>query len=275
MSADWFPGVFPLRYEAGIFIDSLVENNTAVIKFPLTFYDFKRFLLYPRTLYMRHRERETSGFIKRALELHYYRRPFYDFIAAKLKHPGILHDHVLTRGSVVLDVGAFIGQWSQEVSSRYGARIYAFEPNPRSYQSLEVKMAEFPGLHAIPYGLGAATENTRISLRGLGSSTFENARVDAEASWEDVKIVGVEEAWQSLELETVDLMKINIEGAEFPLLEKMIENGLLARVNCFLIQFHEWHPGAHRRRRRIRAALAASHKLDWDYDFVWEKWSRI
>jgi hypothetical protein len=68
-------------------------------------------------------------------------------------------------------------------------------------------------------------------------------------------------------------MKINIEGAEFPLLERMIETELLKQVDCFMIQFHEWHPGAYHRRREIRKALRKSHKLDWDYHFVWEKWS--
>jgi hypothetical protein len=67
-------------------------------------------------------------------------------------------------------------------------------------------------------------------------------------------------------------MKINIEGAEFPLLERMIECNLLRKVDCFLIQFHEWHPGAYKRRRKIRKALSESHRLVWDYHFIWEKW---
>ena len=72
----------------------------------------------------------------------------------------------------------------------------------------------------------------------------------------------------------VDLMKINIEGSEFPLLERMIDCDLLGEVRCFLIQFHEWHPGAYRRRRRIQRALAKTHTKVWDYPFIWEKWQR-
>jgi hypothetical protein len=70
-------------------------------------------------------------------------------------------------------------------------------------------------------------------------------------------------------------MKINIEGAEFPLLDRMIKTGLLQNVDCFLIQFHEWHPGAYKKRRHIREALSRTHRLEWDYYFIWEKWVRI
>jgi hypothetical protein len=88
----------------------------------------------------------------------------------------------------------------------------------------------------------------------------------------EVQIKDIDNAWKSLALNHVDLMKINIEGAEFPLLERMIEMDLLQNVGCFLIQFHEWHPGAYHRRKNIRKALSKTHRLVWDYHFVWEKW---
>jgi FkbM family methyltransferase len=237
-------------------------------------YDLKRFLLYPRTLYMRWRERQQVGFIRSALELHYYRPAFYRFIGATMEKPDILHEAALDTHSIVLDVGAFTGEWSQKISQRYAPSIHAFEPNPRSYEALREKQRQFPGLHPIPWGLGATSETTRISLRGLGSSIYPNARADEGAEWEEVRILAVDEAWSDLQLDQVDLMKINIEGAEFPLLERMIECDLLPRVKCFLIQFHEWHPRAYGRRKRIRQALARTHQLDWDYHFVWERWTR-
>ena len=55
----------------------------------------------------------------------------------------------------------------------------------------------------------------------------------------------------------------------------MIKADLLNKVDCFMIQFHEWHPGAHRKRQRIREELSKTHRLEWDYTFVWEKWVRI
>jgi FkbM family methyltransferase len=237
-------------------------------------YQLKKLVLMPYTLYMRHRERETSGFIRSALELHYYRPTFYEFIGATVSKPDILHDHALDEHSVVLDVGAYVGDWSQAVSERYSPRIFAFEPNPHSFKLLEEKAAIFPGLFPQFYGLGDRTEDLTISIRGLGSSLFESRDVDRESSRASARVVDIDEAWKNLGLDRVDFMKINIEGAEFPLLERMIECKLLDRVDSYLIQFHEWHPGAYRRRNRIRRELLKTHKLEWDYHFVWEKWSR-
>ena len=62
------------------------------------------------------------------------------------------------------------------------------------------------------------------------------------------------------------------DNLQFPLLEKMIEADLLRNVDCFMIQFHEWHPGAYGRRKKIQKELSKTHRLLWDYHFVWEKW---
>lgn len=237
-------------------------------------YALKKLALSPYSFYMRRRESETAGFIKSALELHYYRPAFYRFVQAKIERPGILHEHPLDDGSVVLDVGAYTGEWAQEIASRYASTIYAFEPNPASYSELREKSSQLPGLRPLEYGLGAVSETVNISMRGLGSSIFESRVIDRNADRQEVSIVAVDEAFRSLDLSHVDLMKINIEGAEFPLLERMMDCDLLRRVDCFMIQFHEWHPGAYWRRRRIRRELSRTHSLDWDYHFVWEKWSR-
>ena len=113
-----------------------------------------------------------------------------------------------------------------------------------------------------------------MALQWMGSTVFDDNVEAPDTKWVDVQIRDIVDAWQALELGRVDLMKINIEGAEFPLLERMADAGLLEQVDTFLIQFHEWHPGAYHRRRKIRRALATTHTLEWDYHFIWEKWVR-
>jgi hypothetical protein len=113
-----------------------------------------------------------------------------------------------------------------------------------------------------------------MAMQHLGSTVY-TAHLDEDAQdWAEVEIRDIHSVWESLALDRVDLMKINIEGAEFPLLERMAETDLLPRVDCFLIQFHEWHPGAYHRRRKIRRELSKTHRLVWDYHFIWEKWQR-
>lgn len=238
-------------------------------------YELKKLVLLPRTLYMRRKSKVKSGFIKAALELHYYRPSFINFMGARIVDKHILHDADLEADSIVIDVGAFNGSWAQNIVERYDPIIYAFEPNTKSYGALAQKAENNPKLKTLDYGLGEKDEMVEFTINGLGSSMYEDRERHTDLPRETVEIRAIDRVWEDLQLDQVDLMKINIEGAEFPLLEKMIETNLLGNVDTYMIQFHEWHPGAYGRRRKIRKALTKTHRLLWDYHFVWEKWVRL
>lgn len=235
-------------------------------------YQLKKAVLYPRKVYMRHKEKFEPGFMLSAMELHYYRPAFYKWLAARSADEHLLHEADLNSNSVVLDVGAYIGEWAQDIIDRYNPRILAFEPDPRNFKQLEKRAETNPNLVAYNIGLSDKNERVLMTLEYLGSSVISGSSKPKGVKSAEVKIQDIANTWQSLELDRVDFMKINIEGAEFPLLERMIDSDLLDKVDCYLIQFHEWHPGAYGRRRRIRKALNKSHRLVWDYHFVWEKW---
>jgi FkbM family methyltransferase len=239
---------------------------------PPSVYQLKKALLYPRKLYMRHRENLEPGFLRSAMELHYYRPAFYQWLAAIADNRQLLHEADIDSNSIVLDAGAYTGEWAQEILERYNPTIHAFEPDPRNYKKLEQRAREQSRIIPYQYGLGDKNETVRMTLEMLGSSMFSDTSGKKGVPWAEVEIRDIAETWKSLALERVDLMKINIEGAEFPLLERMIAVDLLKKVDCFMIQFHEWHPGAYHRRKKIREALGRSHRLVWDYHFIWEKW---
>jgi hypothetical protein len=75
-------------------------------------------------------------------------------------------------------------------------------------------------------------------------------------------------------LPKVDLLKINIEGGEFPLLEHLIASGLINKVIHLQIQFHDFFPDATARRERIRLLLTRTHVEQWNFPFIWESWKR-
>ena len=237
-------------------------------------YELKKLLMLPRKLYMRRKEKLEPGFMLSALELHYYRPAFYKWLAARSRDEHILHTAELDEDSVVLDIGAYIGEWAQDMRGRYNCTVHAFEPEPRNFRQLEKRTAQDAGIHAYSYGLGDRDETVRMSLEFLGSTAFGDIEGEQGVDWDEAQIRDVAALWPTLGLDNVDLMKVNIEGGEFPMFERMIECQLLDKVDCYLIQFHEWHPGAYSRRRKIQRALARTHTLEWDYHFVWEKWVR-
>ena len=77
-----------------------------------------------------------------------------------------------------------------------------------------------------------------------------------------------------LGIEQIDLMKVNIEGGEYDLIDRLDTAGWLPRIALVSVQFHEWHPHAYRRRRAARRALPRHHVECWNYPWVWELWRR-
>ncbi len=70
----------------------------------------------------------------------------------------------------------------------------------------------------------------------------------------------------------IDLMKINIEGAEYDLLEYLIASGLVRRIRRFQIQFHDFVLDAEARMLAIQEQLASTHRVTYQFPFIWENW---
>jgi FkbM family methyltransferase len=98
------------------------------------------------------------------------------------------HGIELTPGATVLDVGANVGVFSSAVYQRLGgdARIYAFEPLPPLYATLERNAGDFFDGHltALPFGLAADDGELDFSYfpaATIFSSSFrDQGNVEAE-----------------------------------------------------------------------------------------------
>lgn len=240
-----------------------------------TEYDLHRALSKPRQLWMRRKERHREPLAIAYLEAGRYRKTVYDFIGARIENPGIMYTFDnLTADSLAVDVGAFEGKWSREVYSRYGCTIDAFELSPEFFGVLDEVAVEVPGMRVHQYGLGAADETVKVSMTHLGSSVFDSPTAGANTQWIEGELRDVAQVWTDLGWDRVAVMKLNIEGGEYDVLDRLIETGLVAGIDTIFVQFHEWIPGAYSRRRAIRKALVETHDQEWCYPWVWEKWNR-
>jgi FkbM family methyltransferase len=138
------------------------------------------------------------------------------------------------------------------------------------YPELEARFSDNHHVVTLPFGLGSADRVMSLQLKGLGSTVHGES--DAAVNSVDVQIRDVAVVLEELGLERIDYMKINIEGAEYDLLERLIDTGWNHRVRYLLIQFHEWYPRAHIRRWRIRRKLRATHDQVWNYPWIYELW---
>ena len=177
--------------------------------------------------------------------------------------------YALGPGSVVLDLGGFRGDWTREILRRYGSQVHVFEPVPAFAADLERQFAVEPRVRVHHFGLSDRDGDEAIIEAADASSTVTGTGTAVMAHFRDV--VGV---FETERLTDVALVKINIEGGEYPLLRRMIEANLVSRCGDIQVQFHAFVANAEEQRDRIRAELRRTHILTYDYPFVWENWHR-
>jgi FkbM family methyltransferase len=237
----------------------------------LSLYTIKKTLLWPRTAIRRRSSKDLDRVGRAMFEVQYYRRAMYDFVAASAEKPDLLVDADLDEQSTVIDAGAYDGDWSEQISQRYGSRIYAFEPDPTSFRRLTARVADERNVVACEFGLSDHDHDATLALDGPGSAVSTAPGHFGAATVRLRDVVGV---LDELGIESIDLLKVNIEGGEFDLFDRLIGAGWLPRIRVVSIQFHEWHPHAYRRRRAVRRALRRDHTEVWCYPWVWELWRR-
>jgi FkbM family methyltransferase len=178
-------------------------------------------------------------------------------------------EYDLDAESLVFDVGGFEGQWASDIVAMYGCRVHVFEPVPAFADRIATRFARNPLVTVHRYGLAARDATASVSLAGDSSSV-----VNLGAGHETVPIElrSAASAIESLGAERVDLMKVNIEGAEYDLIDHLIATGVIERIRDLQVQFHAFVPEALRRMGEIREALARTHEPTYQFDFVWESW---
>jgi FkbM family methyltransferase len=180
-------------------------------------------------------------------------------------------DYPLNASSVVFDVGGFEGDFAAAIHDRYDCEVHVFEPVPAFFDELRRRFAQNPKIVLHPFGLGGETESLLMSIEANGSS---HVKADGAEKTISAQIMSFEDFIIQSGITRVDLMKINIEGAEFDLLDHMIQHGRQAMIGDLQIQFHRFVRSASSRRREIRRKLAETHDQTYNFYFVWENWRR-
>ena len=117
------------------------------------------------------------------------------------------------------------------------------------------------------FGLSAKDNTQAIKIKGNESSIYINGKENLK-----VQFKSISDFFNEKKINHVDLMKINIEGGEFDLLDQLIKSKLVTRIDNIQVQFHNFFDNSKDRREGIRKQLKQTHYLTYDYYFVWENW---
>lgn len=176
-------------------------------------------------------------------------------------------DYSLGEDSIVFDLGGYKGEWAAQILNRYKSNVFVFEPVTEFFDLISRNFNGNPKIKTYKFGLGANDESMEISLTKDSSSTF-----NTDGTKETIQLKKMSSFISENNIDKVDLMKINIEGGEYDLLDDLIANGLLGKFENIQVQFHRFIPNCIERRNKIREELGKTHELTYDYEFIWENW---
>ena len=160
--------------------------------------------------------------------------------------------HDLNENSIVFDVGGYQGRFASDMFAMYRCRqIYIFEPVREYADKLRRRFARNRSIVVCDYGLGKENTKARIAVCGSASSLFKTGR-----NMEEISLVRADEFIRRHGIQRIDMMKINIEGAEYDLLEHLIETEMVHRIVNIQVQFHDFVPNAEQRMLSIQKELS-------------------
>lgn len=145
----------------------------------------------------------------------------------------------LNADSVVIDAGAHRGQFSAELIRRFGCKCHLVEANPTLAAELAVPGSVSVTNAALSAEDGSAplhlTENPESSSLTLSAgSPAANRAIEVET-------VTLKSLMERLGLTKIDLLKLDIEGAEFGLIEITADDTLRA-IDQLTVEFHDFQP---------------------------------
>jgi len=140
--------------------------------------------------------------------------------------------------SVALDLGAYEGEFARELSDRTGAKVVAVEANPMMCEKMSV--SDRVAKVNLAVGDHEGTQSLFVGGNPLGSSVY-SAHPYSGADAIDIPATTLERLISDHCGGRLDLLKVNIEGAEIPMLAAA-SDALLQGIGQITIQFHDFIP---------------------------------
>ena len=169
----------------------------------------------------------------------------------------------------MVDLGGYQGQWTSDIFAKYCCNVHIFEPVNSFASQIALRFSMNPKIKVHNFGLAGVTSRARISLLENCSSILIESQ-----DYEEIQLVKATDFLAQEGIEKIDLLKINIEGGEYDLLDHLISTNTVLRIENIQVQFHDFFPDAKTRMQNIQASLANTHELTWQYSFIWENWKR-
>jgi FkbM family methyltransferase len=175
----------------------------------------------------------------------------------------------LNKDSIVIDLGGYEGWFTSVINELYKSKIYCFEPIEKFYNICKDKFIMFDNIKVYQSGLSNENKLVGFHVAGDASSLYYGTGLQPL----NIPLIKIDEFMLNENIEFVDLLKMNIEGAEYEILEYIIKNNMITKFKNIQIQFHE-NPfdGWEEIYNFIIDNLQKTHHLTYHFEFKFENW---
>jgi FkbM family methyltransferase len=159
---------------------------------------------------------------------------------------------LLDRNSLVLDLGANEGDFIRGITNTFGCRIVSLEAMPHLAEAI----ARHPRLSLFNEAIADKTGTIQINrYEKRCASLFGPMDGETPVSVTTVKSVSLHDLIARERLGTIDLLKVDIEGAELGMFDAAPDADLLA-CKQITVEFHEFlYPETHDHVEKVKARL--------------------
>lgn len=189
-------------------------------------------------------------------------KPFFprkDLVHIGTSYGGwVIPSTLLNASSICYTVGC-----GQDVSfdtgliERYGCDVYAFDPTPRGIQHVTLEIPPNPKYHFTPVGLWDSEDVLKFYAPiNPAHDSYSAVNLQHTQTYVTAPVKRLSQIMRENNHTHLDLLKIDIEGAEYRVVDSIIQDQLDIRIFC--VEYDEdYNPQDSSYRERIRASLEA------------------
>lgn len=134
----------------------------------------------------------------------------------------VLLTYLARRCSVILDIGANVGYYAVLLGQEMGetGKVYSFEPLPSSFAQLQTNVRVNnldTKVQCIPFALSDTSGHATLhvpDISGTSATSMQKLHPDEANSSFTIETQKLDDVVVDLEISTIDLIKIDVEGAE-------------------------------------------------------------
>jgi FkbM family methyltransferase len=138
--------------------------------------------------------------------------------------------------NVVIDIGANVGLFTKYMLYKNAKKVFCYEPNKSAFNCL---FKNYQNNNSVFLNnLAVSTNNDKLRLYLDVNNTLVSSAKRNTSDFYDVDSITLKQILTQNNLEKVDLVKIDIEGMEYELIENL-ENEVFSKIYSFIIEYHD------------------------------------